>query len=79
MTPVLRGKILGYAEAAQAGVIRTPDGDNFLFSKSDWSENSAPTQGMEVLFEGDRRNARQVRRFSIDEVPLRQKTRSGSE
>ncbi len=59
----LRGEIIAYANDVRAGVVKTPDGRKFIFTRSDWADPHEPEKGVEVRFMPDGGMALDVRPY----------------
>ncbi len=56
------GTVFGYAPDIEMGVIKTRDGQRFIFVKEDWpSSETTPTAGVMVAFEASGPVAKKIK------------------
>lgn len=63
----MKGKILDFSVSENKGAISGYDGNRYTFSGSDWKDSKTPQKGMEVDFDVDGKEAKDVYVIAIQQ------------
>lgn len=74
----MKGRILGFDETKQIGLLRGDDGNRYPFKKEEWQDNdSIPTSGLEVDFSPDNNFAKDIYPiYQVSQVKITEKSKA---
>ncbi len=74
----MKGRILGFDETKQIGLLRGDDGNRYPFKKEEWQDSdSMPTSGLEVDFSPDNNIAKDIYPiYQVNQVKITEKSKA---
>lgn len=74
----MKGRILGFDENKQIGLLRGDDGNRYPFKKEEWQDNdSIPTSGLEVDFSAENNIAKDIYPiYQVSQVKITEKSKA---
>ncbi|WP_051543330.1 TM2 domain-containing protein [Thiothrix lacustris] len=74
----MKGRILGFDETKQIGLLRGDDGNRYPFKKEEWQDSdSMPTSGLEVDFSPESNIAKDIYPiYQVNQVKITEKSKA---
>ena len=74
----MKGRVLGFDEIKQIGLLRGDDGNRYPFKKEEWQDtDSIPTSGLEVDFSPDNNIAKDIYPiYQVNQVKIIEKSKA---